>query len=95
MEATDRCCVLDSRVYCIGDLENKINQVTTFPKKIKFLSDDNELELLEIVPAKDKKEVHGIYLYRKSETKLNRTVPFTMQFLSGLEEGKLLEILIA
>lgn len=64
----------------------------TFPQKIKFLSDFNELELLEVVTSKDKKEVEGVYIYRKSKTKLNRTVPFTLKFLTGLHDAKLIEI---
>lgn len=65
----------------------------SFPKKIKLLSDNNELELVEIVTPKDKKEIMGVYIYRKSITKLNRTAPFTLKFLEDLKTGKLLEVL--
>lgn len=66
--------------------------MTTFPKHIRLLSDDNELELLEVT-TNDKKIKVGVYLYRKSETKTNQTVPFTLDYLNGLLDGKLIEIL--
>lgn len=66
--------------------------MTIFPKHIKLLSDDNELELVE-EKVNDKKIRIGVYLYRKSETKTNQTVPFTLEFLQGLLDGKLLDVL--
>lgn len=68
--------------------------MTTFPKHIKLLSDNNELELVEVVTDIKTKIKSGVYLYTKSETKKMQTVPFSLKYLSGLEEGKLLEVLM-
>lgn len=64
-----------------------------FPKKIKFLSDDNEAVFVSEEKTKDGKIVLGYYEYTPSSTKSGRQIPMDMEQINKLISFKLLEIL--
>ena len=60
----------------------------TFPKKIKVLSDDNELEFVAKVPFA-KKDI-AKYIYTKSETKKGMEVTLILEDIISLIEARLM-----
>lgn len=64
-----------------------------FPKRIKFLSDDNEAVLVDVGATKVSKCFVGYYEYVVSITKLGRVHPFTIDQINSLKEYGLLKII--
>ena len=69
----------------------KFWSILNFPKKIKFLSDDNEAELVKKILLT--KNTSAIYCYTKSETKKGMEVTMTIQEIEQLISCKLLDII--
>lgn len=53
-----------------------------YPKKIKIISDDNELELSEVLSVK--KLIIVNYIYTKSETKFGMILPLSEEDLEKI-----------
>jgi hypothetical protein len=66
----------------------------SLPKKIKFNSDDTELEFVEFetIDRKKNKQV-GRYEYVKANVHIGKTIALRLDYLVYLQECRLLEIL--
>jgi len=70
--------------------------MTDFPQKIKFLSDDTELEFVEkcFFEKKKSNEMLAKYIYSKAEVQLGKEVILNLEQLNYLESCSLVEVLI-
>jgi hypothetical protein len=66
--------------------------MTTFPPKIKFLTDLNEAKLIEVLPSNGKVPPHGKYQYTKSKTKKDMTFTATLEYLTHLFNNLVLKV---
>jgi len=69
--------------------------MTDFPKKIKFLSDETELEFVEKCFFEKKKSNDKLakYIYTKAQVQLGKEVILNLEQLIYLESCSLLEII--
>jgi hypothetical protein len=69
--------------------------MTDFPKKIKFLSDDTELEFVEKCFFEKKKSNDKLakYIYTKAEVHIGKEVVFNLEQLIYLESCSLLKVI--
>jgi hypothetical protein len=68
--------------------------MTDFPQKIKFLSDDTELEFVEKCFFEKKKSNDKLakYIYTKAEVNLGKEIVFNLEQLIYLESCYLLKV---
>ena len=66
--------------------------INNFPKIIKILSDDNQLELEDTIPNKSSKEKVGVYVYTKSITKVGMRVPLSISQINDMYKKDRIEI---
>lgn len=78
-----------------GDKLKSTEMITELPKKIRFLSDGNEAEFVEICFFEKKKttEKIGKYIYTKSVTKKGMEVTLSLEQINKILDDKLLKIL--
>jgi len=69
--------------------------MTDFPQKIKFLSDDTELEFVEKCFFEKKKSNDKLakYIYTKAEVNLGKEIVFNLEQLIYLESCYLLKVI--
>jgi len=67
--------------------------MTTLPQRIKILSDDTELELIEKTKNKNIIEPIGKYEYVKANVLKGNQIDFPLSVLVYLQECKLLEVM--
>lgn len=63
------------------------------PQKFRMISDNNELEFLETIKPKKTGEVHYVFKYSKSETKLGLLLGLTEPEIEKLISNNLITIL--
>ncbi len=67
-------------------------QVTSFPEKILFKTDDNEAVLQRVVTIDRKtKDNMAVYKYTKSHTKMGLEFPVKMDYINNLLNNDFIE----